>query len=81
MTVVLDAYAIVAALTGERARANVEPLIAGGALSAANAAEVVDVCVRAHGNDERTVRERLGWLESGGLDIVPLEADLVSCPI
>lgn len=76
MTVVLDAYAVVAALVGERARADVEPLMAGGLLSALNAAEVMDVCVRVHANDERTVRERLGWLESGGLDIVSLDAEL-----
>ena len=75
-TVVLDAYAVIAALVGERARADVEPLIARGVLTAPNAAEVVDVCVRVHANDERDVRERLEWLATGGLQIQPLDADL-----
>jgi PIN domain nuclease of toxin-antitoxin system len=74
--VVLDAYAVIAALVGERARADVEPLLARGVLTAPNAAEVVDVCVRVHANDERVVRERLEWLASGGLEMPPLDSDL-----
>lgn len=76
MTVVLDAYAVIAALIGEPARADVEPLIAGGVVSAPNVAEIVDVCVRVHANDERVVRERLDWLAGGGLEMPPFEADL-----
>ncbi|HXH25778.1 MAG TPA: PIN domain-containing protein [Vicinamibacterales bacterium] len=76
MTVVLDAYALIAALVGERARADVEPLIAEGVLAAPNAAEVLDVCVRVHGNAERIVRERLGWLVAGGLELAPLGPEL-----
>jgi PIN domain nuclease of toxin-antitoxin system len=76
MTVVLDAYAVIAALVGERARADVEPLIPDGVLIAPNAAEVLDVCVRVHANDERVVRERIGWLVTGGLELVPLEPNL-----
>jgi PIN domain nuclease of toxin-antitoxin system len=76
MTAVLDAYALVAALVGERARSEVEPLIKSAVVSAANVAEVVDVCVRVHGNEERTVRERVGWLVSGGLEIAALEEQL-----
>ncbi|HEY7446392.1 MAG TPA: PIN domain-containing protein [Vicinamibacterales bacterium] len=76
MTVVLDAYAVIAALVGERARVEVEPLIAGGLLSAPNVAEVLDVCVRVHDNDERTVRERLDWLASGGLETPALDTGL-----
>jgi PIN domain nuclease of toxin-antitoxin system len=70
---VLDAYAVIAALVGERARAEVEPLIGGGMLAAPNAAEVLDVCVRVHGNEEDAVRERLGWLIAGGLDVPSLD--------
>jgi PIN domain nuclease of toxin-antitoxin system len=76
MTVVLDAYAVIAALVGERARADVEPLLSEGAVSAPNLAEIVDVSVRVHANDERVVRERIDWLIAGGLEIVPLETDL-----
>jgi PIN domain nuclease of toxin-antitoxin system len=76
MTVVLDAYAVIAALVGERARADVEPLIPKGVLIAPSAAELLDVCVRVHANDERVVRERVGWLVTGGLEMAPLEPDL-----
>lgn len=76
MTVVLDAYAVIAALVGERARADVEPLLREGVLSTPNAAEVLDVCVRVHANDERVVRERIGWLVIGGLETPPLAPDL-----
>jgi PIN domain nuclease of toxin-antitoxin system len=70
---VLDAYAVIAALLGERAAATVQPLLADGVISSANLAEVVDVCMRIHRNPERDVRERLGWLVSGGLMVAPLE--------
>ncbi len=76
MKVTLDAYAVIAALLGERARVEVQPLIESAAICAPNLAEVLDVCVRAHGNDEPTVRERLGWLITGGLDVVPLDSGL-----
>lgn len=71
--VVLDAYAVVAALVGEPAGRAVEPHLAGSCLGAANLSEVVDVCVRVHGNDEETVRERIDWLVAGGLEVVPLD--------
>jgi PIN domain nuclease of toxin-antitoxin system len=76
MKVVLDAYAVVAALVGERAGADVEPLLPDGVLLAPNAAEVVDVCVRVHANDEGAVRERIGWLVTGGLELAPLDPGL-----
>jgi PIN domain nuclease of toxin-antitoxin system len=72
MNVVLDAYAVIAALVGERARAEVEPLLSKGVVCAPNLAEVLDVCVRAHANDERSVRERVSWLLNGGLEIAAL---------
>ena len=74
MTAVLDAYALIAALVGERARVEVEPLLATGVVCAPNLAEVLDVCVRVHGNSERIVRERVGWLITGGLEVAALEA-------
>jgi PIN domain nuclease of toxin-antitoxin system len=73
MTVVLDAYAVIAALVGERARAEVEPLLKDGVICAPNLAEVLDVCVRVHANAEPVVRERVGWLINGGLDVAVLE--------
>jgi PIN domain nuclease of toxin-antitoxin system len=76
MKAVLDAYAVIAALVAERARAEVQPLLKTGVICAPNVAEVVDVCVRIHGNEERTVRERAGWLISGGLEVAALESGL-----
>jgi PIN domain nuclease of toxin-antitoxin system len=76
VTVVLDAYAVIAALVGEPARAEVEPHLATACISAANLAEVVDVCVRVHGNAELAVRERIDWLRAGGLEVVALDAGL-----
>lgn len=74
MNVVLDAYAVIAALVGERARVEVEPLLQDGVVCAPNLAEVLDVCVRVHANDERIVREVVGWLLSGGLEVAALES-------
>jgi PIN domain nuclease of toxin-antitoxin system len=74
MKVVLDAYAVIAALIGERARSEVEPLLKDGLMGAPNLAEVIDVCVRVHGNEEPGVRERVGWLVSGGLEIAALQS-------
>ncbi len=74
MNVVLDAYAVIAALVGERACAEVAPLLEDGVVCAPNLAEVLDVCVRVHANDERIVRERVGWLLSGGLEVAALES-------
>lgn len=73
MSVVLDTYAVVAALIGEPARRDVEPHIATAIICTPNLAEVVDVCVRVHRNDESSVRERLDWLVAGGLEVVPLD--------
>jgi PIN domain nuclease of toxin-antitoxin system len=73
MKVVLDAYAVIAALIGEVARTEVEPLLKEAVMCAPNLAEVIDVCVRVHGNAEPVVRERIGWLTAGGLEIAALE--------
>jgi hypothetical protein len=77
MSVVLDAYAVIAALVGERARAEVEPLLSSGVVCAPNLTKVLDVCVRVHGNDEVTVRERIGWLLTGGLQVTALDTSIV----
>jgi PIN domain nuclease of toxin-antitoxin system len=76
MSVVVDAYAIVAALVGERAREAIEPHLATAAIAAINVGEVLDVCVRVHGNAEPAVRERVEWLVAGGLEIVDLDRAL-----
>ena len=76
MSVVLDAYAVVAALVGERARDAVEAHLPTAAISAANLAEVADVCIRVHGNEPATVRERLDWLIAGGLEVVSVDFGL-----
>lgn len=76
MKVIFDAYAIIAAMVGEPARAEVEPLLKQGIVCAPNLAEVLDVCVRVHANEESIVRERVGWLVSGGLEIAPLDSAL-----
>lgn len=74
MKVVLDAYAVIACLVGERAQAEVQPLLKRGVICAPNLAEVLDVCGRVHANDESSVRERIGWLLSGGLEVAALES-------
>ena len=76
MKAVLDAYAVIAALVGEQARSEVEPLIEDGMICAPNLAEVLDVCVRVHGNNEPIVRERITWLITGGLEVTPLDERL-----
>lgn len=76
MSVVVDAYAVVAALIGEPARRDVEPHLATAVICAPNLAEVMDVCVRVHRNDEASVRERIDWLVAGGLGVVPLDLTL-----
>lgn len=73
MSAVLDAYAVIAALVGERAGAEVQPLLSSGVVCGPNLTEVFDVCVRVHGNDESIVRERIGWLLTGGLQVTPLD--------
>jgi len=73
VSVVLDAYAVVAALIDEPARRDVEPHLATAAICAPNIAEVLDVCARVHRNDESSVRERLDWLVAGGLEVVPVD--------
>jgi PIN domain nuclease of toxin-antitoxin system len=76
VSLVLDAYAVIAALVGESARREVEPKLATASICAANLSEVVDVCVRVHGNEDTMVRDRIDWLIAGGLEVVPLDLTL-----
>ncbi len=77
---VLDAQAIVAALTGEPAAPAVERLLRDEEdtprVSALNLAEVLDVLVRHQGWDAETVAERLRWLVVGGLEVVPVDESI-----
>jgi predicted nucleic acid-binding protein len=45
-------------------------------MCAANISEVMDVCVRVHGNAQSAVREKIEWLTAGGLEVVPLDLSL-----
>jgi PIN domain nuclease of toxin-antitoxin system len=71
---VLDAQAIVAALLGEPATAEVEAILRDVSdpprISAVNVAEVIDVLVRRHGAAPDDVLQRLEWLQVGGLATV-----------
>jgi len=76
VSVVLDAYAVIAALVGEPARRDVEPHLGTASICAANLSEVADVCVRVHDNEDAVVRERIDWLIAGGLKVIPLDLTL-----
>ena len=66
MSTVLGAYAVIATLVGEPAGRHVVPHLRQASMCAANVSEVMDVCVRVHGNAERAV----------GLEVVPLDLSL-----
>ncbi len=74
---ILDAYGVVAAIAGERARADVERLRYGDdqslRISAANLAEVVDRLVRVHGFPLRNVVRQVDLIRAGGLDLVVVD--------
>lgn len=74
---VLDAQAVVAALTGEPAAPEVEALLRDEAdrprISGVNLAEVLDVLVRHQGWSPDEVTEKLRWLIVGGLEVVPVD--------
>lgn len=74
---VLDAQALVAGLTDEPARPEVEALLRDvedpPAISAANLAEVVDVLVRKLGFPVAEVEHRLDWLVRSALDVLPVD--------
>jgi PIN domain nuclease of toxin-antitoxin system len=74
---VLDAQAVVAALTGEPAAPEVEALLRDSvdrpSISAINLAEVLDVLVRHQGWSAGEVEEKLRWLTLGGLEVVSVD--------
>jgi len=76
----LDAQAIVAALTGEPAADEVEVLLRDETdpawLSAVNLAETLDVLVRHQGWPVSEVEEKLRWLTLGGLRILPIDESI-----
>lgn len=73
----LDAQAVVAALTGEPAAPEVEALLRDrndpARISAANLAEALDVLVRHQGWSVDEVEEKLRWLAIGGLSVVHVD--------
>ncbi|MGH2468386.1 MAG: PIN domain-containing protein [Candidatus Limnocylindrales bacterium] len=75
---VLDAQALIAALTDEPAAAEVEALLRGAhgppRIAAVNFAEVVDVLVRIKARPIDQVRRALELLRAGGLDVIPVDA-------
>lgn len=76
---VLDAYALIAALADEPARAEVEQamLAAPAAVSTTNVVEVVDVLVRLHRRTAVEVDERLDLLERwGALEVIELDREV-----
>ena len=76
-TTVLDAQAIVAALTGEPAAHDVEGLLRDASspakISSVNLAEVVDVLVRLQRRTVDEVIEKLRWLVVGGLMVIDVD--------
>jgi PIN domain nuclease of toxin-antitoxin system len=75
--VVLDAYAVIAALVGEPGAAAVEAELrrpnAGPQISAVDVAEVVDRMVRLAGVTEQAVDASLELLAAGGLVVAPAD--------
>jgi PIN domain nuclease of toxin-antitoxin system len=73
--IVLDAFALIAALGNEPARVDVEQLLVAEdelvAMSAVNLAEVVDVLYRVHGRPFDEIEGALTDLVSAGLLILP----------
>lgn len=77
---VVDAYAIVAAMVGEPAAAEVEALLRDREdpplISAIDLAEVIDVSTRILGYPGEQVLERTDWLLAGGLTVVAVDEEL-----
>jgi PIN domain nuclease of toxin-antitoxin system len=73
---VLDAYAVLAYLRGERCADEVADLLqARTVLTAANAAEVLDQLVRVYQHDPDDIHADLPLLANAGMQIVPVTAD------
>lgn len=73
----LDAHALIAFLLDEAAAEAVEAHLRsrddGARMSAVNLAEVLDRLIRVAGQQEQKVAERVEWLVSGGLEVVPAD--------
>lgn len=71
---VLDAAAVVAALTAEPAQPEVERILRGGAgpprIAAMNLGEAFDVLVRVKSWRRGKAEQALSWLIAGGLDVI-----------
>lgn len=81
---VLDAYAVVASLRGERAWAEVAALLRiPTVLTEVNAAEVPDQLVRVFGRDPDDVHADIALLSHAGMDVQPVsvEAGLLAGPL
>lgn len=74
---VLDAYAVVAFLRGEKAADEVAQLLRSPTwLCAANAAEVMDQLIRVDGHDRDEVEIRIATLVADGMTIHPVTDDI-----
>jgi len=75
---VLDAFALIAALTGEPATEIVRAEFRQGEvlISSVNMAEVIDHLVRVGQFPEEMVLSRLEWLKNGGLTISPIDESI-----
>lgn len=75
--ILLDAFAVLAYLRGQRCADQVAALLREpSALSAANAAEAVDQLVRVYGREADDVHADLALLALSGMEITPVTADL-----
>ena len=73
---VLDAYAVLAYLRGERCADEVAELLQEpSVLTAANAAEVLDQLVRVHQHDPDDIHADLALLANAGMQIIPVTPD------
>jgi predicted nucleic acid-binding protein len=74
---VLDAYAVLAYLRGERSADEVAALLRSPTLlSAVNAAEVLDQLVRVFGRDADDVHADLALLSHAGMEITPVTVEI-----
>lgn len=73
---VLDAYAVLAYLRGERCADDVAELLrTPSVLTSANAAEVLDQLVRVYHRDADDVHADIALLANAGMHVAPLSAD------
>lgn len=77
---ILDAYAVIALLRDEPARAEVEELLRaqdpGPRMSTANLGESIDRLMRVWGHAFEDVLDRLMWLSADGLEIVDIDLEI-----